>query len=126
MNLIMIFFISLFLQNPKKVLLGNWKGDRFEIIMEKIKGDQVYGYWKSKSKKENFKTSYKEVIWDQPCSKAYECELFINGEKLRVLFIGYEKQSEVNDCLICEGELTGLEAQIINKGGVTFLYKKIR
>jgi hypothetical protein len=120
----MIFFMSLFLDDPKKVLLGKWKGDKFDITINQIKNNKVFGVYKTDTRTINFTGTYIESIWDQPCSKAYDCEFLVGSKKLNIKFIGYEKQSEVNDCLICEGDLNGLEAQVIDRKGITFLYKR--
>jgi hypothetical protein len=121
----MIFLFGLFSSNnPKKVLLGHWRGDNFELTISKVEKNKFWGICKRKNKIEKIEGDYKESIWDQPCSKAYDVKFHLSGKIIKIKFIGYEKQSEINDCLICEGNLQGIEALIESGKEMKILYKK--
>lgn len=117
--LLLLLFLNLF-TNPKKVLLGKWKGQmnnrNLIIVIEKIKGDHIWGYSQLGNDKHPINGIFYETEWDQPCSKAYESVLKQNGDErfggvFTIKFVGYEDQKS-NDCgIICIGNLKGVEGQ---------------
>ena len=123
MNFIMIFLFSIFSSNPKKVILGKWKGDGLNLTINKIVGDKIFGVYHTKKGDVIMSGSFKESIWDQPCSKAYDCDIIVNKKNIKITFVGYEKQSEINDCIVCEGDLDGVEAMLSSSKGYKILYK---
>lgn len=115
----LLLSISLFF-NPNKVLLGKWTGDingrSLTIVIEKIKGDIIYGYNKLGGNKRPITGVFYEIEWDQPCSKAYEAVLKEPGDNtfdgvFTIKFVGYEDQVS-NDCgIICIGNIKGIDGQ---------------
>ena len=117
--ILILLFLNLFL-NPKKVLLGTWKGQMngrdLIIVIEKINGSVITGYDKLGNNKRPITGIYYDTEWDQACSKAYEVVLKEPGDDrfdgvFTIKFVGYEDQVS-NDCgIICIGNLKGIEAQ---------------
>jgi hypothetical protein len=117
--ILILLFLNLFL-NPKKVLLGTWKGQMngrdLTIVIEKINGSVITGYDKLGNNKRPITGIYYDTEWDQACSKAYEVVLKEPGDDrfdgvFTIKFVGYEDQVS-NDCgIICIGNLKGIEAQ---------------
>ena len=116
----LLLFLNLFNTNPKKVLLGTWTGQMnnrsLTIVIEKIKGDQVWGYNLLGNDKRPISGIFYESGWDQPCSKAYEAVLKQPGDHtfdgvFTIKFVGYEDQVS-NDCgIICIGNIKGVDGQ---------------
>lgn len=123
MNLVMIFILLNF-KNPKKVLLGKWVSDKFTITLDKIVDNKVIGVYTINDKSIKISGKITESNWDQPCSRAYDCEFMIRNKKMTIKFIGYETQTEVDGSLVCRGNLQGVEGQVIDSKSITFLYRK--
>jgi len=104
---------------PSAVMLGTWTGDmggkELTIVIEKINGNEIFGYNSVGGNKRELKGTFNIGSWDQACSKAFEATLNEPGDDqwdgvFSVKFVGYEDQGEGSNGIECQGNLKGQEA----------------
>lgn len=121
---LLILFVLLSSFNPKKVITGIWKGGGFVLKITHIQNMKVFGSLNNGKEQLLIEGTYKEVIWDQPCSKAYGVKFKTEKGFVNAVFVGVENQTEGDDGITCCGKLHGVEAQVKTKQGLIFLYPK--
>ena len=102
------------------VMLGTWKGEMsgkdLTIVIEKIDGNEIFGYNTLGNTRRDLTGTFTDGDWDQSCSKAYEATLNEPGDDewdgvFTIKFVGYEDEKENEDGgLDCDGNLKGSEA----------------
>ena len=107
------------MNDPAIVMLGTWKGEMsgkdLTIVIEKIDGNEIFGYNTLGDTRRDLTGTFTDGSWDQPCSKAYEATLNEPGDDewdgvFTIKFVGYEAEEEtVDGDLGCVGSLIGSE-----------------
>lgn len=108
------------MNDPAIVMLGTWKGEMsgkdLTIVIEKIDGNEIFGYNTLGDNRRELTGTFTDGDWDQSCSKAYEATLNEPGDDewdgvFTIKFVGYEDEKENEDGgLDCDGNLKGSEA----------------
>ena len=105
--------------DESSVMIGKWTGDmggkQITIVIEKISGNELFGYNSVGDNKRDIKGTFIVSSWDQACSKAFEATLNEPGDDkwdgvFTIKFVGYEDQEEGTDGIECKGNLKGQEA----------------
>jgi len=105
--------------DASRVMLGSWTGEmsgkELTIVIEKIDGNEIFGYNTLGSNRRDLAGTFTDAAWDQSCAKAFEATLNEPGDDewdgvFTIKFIGYKAETETADGdLDCTGNYSGSE-----------------